>query len=721
MKSSKNSSNTGSVHNKRLNMLRDLVEHHRQKYHTQDAPEISDEAYDALLRELQELENSLGISEHVQESKKIGGKILDGFSKTIHPVPQWSYDNVFGFDELVRWDERNRKILEKAENKLARTNWNYACELKIDGLKIVLTYRDGKLVTGATRGDGTVGEDITENIKMINSIPQSISDKRSIVVIGEVWMKKSDLEIINDEREKQDLPKYANPRNLAAGTLRQLDTSIVAGRDLQVFCYDIEILPSPNLGEGAQRADEVVTVMMTTPPQPSPNLGEGVFTTHKAELSYLKKLGFSVNQKTEFMDSLEDVQHYVDTWIPLRHDEEYGIDGVVIKLDDTSLRADLGYTAKSPRFGVAYKFPAEEVTTVVENIDIQVGRTGVLTPVAHVRPVLVAGSTVSRATLHNQDEIDRLDVRIGDTVILRKAGDIIPEILQVLTELRPKGAKKFTMPTLCPVCSKPTTKRDMATGISVAVYCTNRHCPAQSLENLIHFASKKAMNIVGMGEKIVEKLVAEQLIATPLDIYSLKKEDLVDLEKFGDQSAENLITNIEKSKNTTLAKFLFALGIPHIGEETADLIAQSLDFKNNIELQKQLLSIVDTDLIPINGIGETVAESFVDYMQDSDRQAVVLGLLHILNITPTPALPLAGEGERHLSGKIFVITGTLETMSRDEAKEKIKARGGKVASSVSKNTDYVVVGENPGSKYDDAVKLGVEVLDEQRFIKILTF
>lgn len=673
-----------------LEKLRELVDYHRHQYHTYDAPEISDEAYDALLRELQELENSLGISEHVQESKKIGGKILDGFSKTIHPIPQWSYDNVFGFGELVRWDERNRKILEKAENKLARTNWNYACELKIDGLKIVLTYRGGKLVTGATRGDGTVGEDITENIKMINSIPQSISDKRNMVIIGEVWMKKSDLEIINDEREQQDLPKYANPRNLAAGTLRQLDTSIVAGRDLQVFCYDLTILDNDH-----------------------------AFDTHQEELSYLKKLGFNVNPETELVDSLEKVQHYVDKWIPLRHDEEYGIDGVVIKLDDTSLRADLGYTAKSPRFGVAYKFPAEEVTTVVENIDIQVGRTGVLTPVAHVRPVLVAGSTVSRATLHNQDEIDRLDVRIGDTVILRKAGDIIPEILQVLTELRSKGTKKFIMPILCPVCSKPITKRDMATGISVAVYCTNRHCPAQSLENLIHFASKKAMNIVGMGEKIVEKLVAEQLIATPLDIYSLKKEDLVDLEKFGDQSAENLIANIEKSKNTTLAKFLFALGIPHIGEETADLIAQSLDFNNNIELQKQLLSIVDADLIPINGIGETIAESFVDYMQDNDRQAVVLGLLHILNITPTPALPLAGEGERHLSGKIFVITGTLETMSRDEAKEKIKSRGGKVASSVSKNTDYVVVGENPGSKYDDAVRLGVEVLGEDELTELL--
>jgi DNA ligase (NAD+) len=334
---------------KKLEQLRELIIYHRHKYHTDDTPEISDEAYDALLRELQELESMLDIADELQESKKIGGKILDGFSKTTHQVSQWSYDNVFGFDELARWDERNRKILEKkyptpalpyvdegAMHKKARAPWRYACELKIDGLKIVLTYRDGKLIIGATRGDGTVGEDITENIKMIKSIPKTISDKRELVVIGEVWMKKTDLEKINKERIASGLPVYANPRNLAAGTLRQLDTNIVAGRDLQVFCYDLTVLGDEN-----------------------------AFETHTEELSYLKKLGFNVNPETEFAETLQDVQLYVDKWIPLRHDKEYGVDGVVIKLDDTSLRADLGYTAKSPRFGVAYKFPAEEVTTVV--------------------------------------------------------------------------------------------------------------------------------------------------------------------------------------------------------------------------------------------------------------------------------------------------------------------------------------------------------------------
>jgi DNA ligase (NAD+) len=537
------------------------------------------------------------------------------------------------------------------------------------------------LVTGATRGDGVVGEDITENIKMIRSIPQAISDKRTIVVVGEVWMKKSDLEKINKERAIAGLPLYANPRNLAAGTLRQLDTSIVASRDLQVFCYDLTVIED-----------------------------EEAFDTHEEELGFLKKEGFNVNKKTKIVSSLENVQAFVDQWIPLRNHEEYAVDGVVIKLNDVSLRDVLGHTAKSPRFGVAYKFPAEEVTTIIENIDIQVGRTGVLTPVAHVKPVLVAGSTVARATLHNQDEIDRLDVRIGDTVILRKAGDIIPEILEVLFEFRPKGAKKFTLPLMCPVCGCVVSKRKGGLGDdSVALYCTNRHCPAQSLENLIHFASKKAMNIVGMGEKIVEKLLSEELIKTPLDIYGLKKADLENLEKFGELSASNLLENIEKSKKITLSKFLFALGIHHIGEETADLIAQSLSWKSNKDLYNRIISITDEDLTKIDGIGDTVAESFVDYFADVEHQVIVQGLLGVLSFEKQE---LASQ---KFAGMTFVITGTLETMSRDEAKAVIKSNGGKVSSSVSKSTDYVVVGENPGSKFDDAQKLGVKTLTEKEF------
>ena len=404
-----------AVQEKKLKKLRDVIEYHRQKYHKEDTPEISDEAFDALLRELQELEALLGISEYAQENRKIGGKVLEGFEKTTHAVPQWSFDNVFNFEELENWNERNRKILVKEWD--INPSFEYVSELKIDGLKIVLTYRDGKLITGATRGDGTIGEDVTENIKRIKSIPHTIFETRPIVIIGEVWMKNDDLKIINTEREKNNQPIYANPRNLAAGTLRQLDTDIVASRNLQVFVYDLEYLDT----------------------------GE-IFQTHEQELQFLKKQKFNVNPDRKICKNLKDIQEYYESWVEKRHDEQYGIDGLVIKLNNKQYCKQLGYTAKSPRFGVAYKFPAEETTTIVEDIIIQVGRTGVLTPVAILKPVPVAGSVVSRATLHNADEIERLGLRIGDTVIIRKAGDIIPEILDVLMELRPDDSRAYIFP-----------------------------------------------------------------------------------------------------------------------------------------------------------------------------------------------------------------------------------------------------------------------------------
>jgi DNA ligase (NAD+) len=679
----------------RIQQLRALIERHAHQYHTLDMPEISDEAYDALVRELKTLEEGSFVRDLKSPLHQVGGKILDGFEKTQHLVPQWSYDNVFGFDELQQWDERNRKILEKAHRHEARLPWHYACELKIDGLKIVLTYEQGVLVRGATRGDGTIGEDITENIKMIKTIPQKIDDHRHMVVIGEVWMKKSDLEKINEERRAAGAPLYANPRNLAAGTLRQLDTRIVASRDLQVFCYDLEILPSSL----------------------SVSSSHNSFTHHNEELTHLKKLGFPINPHTSVVSSLEEVQQYVDHWTGKRYDEEYGIDGVVIKLDLVDLREPLGYTAKSPRFGIAYKFPAEEVTTVVETIEIQVGRTGVLTPVAHLHPVFVAGSVVSRATLHNQDEIDRLDIRIGDTVILRKAGDIIPEILQVILELRPPRTRPFTLPHTCPVCHESVqTKKGVLGETSVALYCVNRLCPAQALENLIHFASKKALNIVGMGEKIVEKLVAEQLIETPVDIFYLKKEQLESLEKFGDLSAQNLIDAIESSKQVTLARFLFALGIHHVGEETADLIAQNISWDTQRDLYPTLMKMTDEDLIHIHGIGRAVASSFTDYLHDPERTVIIEKLLEILTLQKEQK-PAGGSSA--ITGKVFVLTGTLPTLSRDVAKEMIKQAGGKVSSSVSKNTDYVLAGNDPGSKYDDAQKLGVTIIDEEGLINLL--
>lgn len=668
---------------KKLERLRSLVEHHRQKYHQQDSPEISDEAFDALLRELQELESQLGISEYAQENKKIGGKILDGFIKTTHAVPQWSFDNVFNSGELENWNERNKKILIKEWD--IQPHFEYVAELKIDGLKIVLTYRDGKLITGATRGDGAIGEDVTENIKQIRSIPHTISEKRPIVVIGEVWMKSDDLKIINAEREKNNQPIYANPRNLAAGTLRQLDTSIVASRNLQVFVYDLEYLDT-----------------------------EETFTTHEEELWFLEQQKFNVNPDRKICKTLKDIQTYYESWIEKRHAMQYGIDGLVIKLNNKQYCKQLGYTAKSPRFGVAYKFPAEETTTLVEDIIIQVGRTGVLTPVAILKPVPVAGSVVSRATLHNADEIKRLDVRVGDTVIIRKAGDIIPEILQVLTELRPDQSKPYQFPKKCPVCNTAVVQEKNTSGTSVGWYCSNTECGGRHFETLVHFVSKKGMNIVGLGQKVLERFFEVGLVQNLTDIFELKKEDFVEWERFGELSSEKLIKSIESSKKVTLSKFLFALGIRHIGEETAELLSGYLTTKTG-DLFKNLQSVTVEELSNLEGIGPVVAESFVGYMNNDYHARIVKELLDKLDIQ----LPKQSQIQQTLAGKIFVLTGTLETMSRDIAKEKIKERGGKVAGSVSKNTTYVVAGADPGSKYDDAVKLGIDILDEKSFKKLL--
>ena len=676
-----------AVQEKKLKKLRDVIEYHRQKYHKEDTPEISDEAFDALLRELQELEALLGISEYAQENRKIGGKVLEGFEKTTHAVPQWSFDNVFNFEELENWNERNRKILVKEWD--INPSFEYVSELKIDGLKIVLTYRDGKLITGATRGDGTIGEDVTENIKRIKSIPHTIFETRPIVIIGEVWMKNDDLKIINTEREKNNQPIYANPRNLAAGTLRQLDTDIVASRNLQVFVYDLEYLDT----------------------------GE-IFQTHEQELQFLKKQKFNVNPDRKICKNLKDIQEYYESWVEKRHDEQYGIDGLVIKLNNKQYCKQLGYTAKSPRFGVAYKFPAEETTTIVEDIIIQVGRTGVLTPVAILKPVPVAGSVVSRATLHNADEIERLGLRIGDTVIIRKAGDIIPEILDVLMELRPDDSRAYIFPKVCPVCKTGVVQEKNTSGTSVGWYCPNPECGGKHFETLVHFVSKKGMNIVGLGQKVLERFFEVGLVQNPTDIFKLKKEDFAEWERFGELSSEKLVKSIENSKKVLLPKFLFGLGIRHIGEETAEILAQNI--KQNIaqkngSLFKNLQEVTVEELSGLEGIGPVVAESFVNYMNNNYHARIVGELVDLLDIQ----MPDQSNAQQTLAGKTFVLTGTLETMSRDSAKEKIKERGGKVAGSVSKNTTYVVAGSDPGSKYDDAQKLGIDILDEKQFIDIL--
>lgn len=657
----------------RVKDLRALLEKHRVLYHVHDNPVIDDEAYDSLLKELALLEKEYPeLDSATSPTHRIGGSVLDHFEKVKHAVKQWSFDNVFNLDELRAWEERNTKLLVKEGTNKTPT---YVAEMKIDGLKVVLTYKNGILVQAATRGDGEIGEDITENIKTVKVIPLVLNEPLNITVVGEAWIKKKDLEKINKERAKENLPLYANTRNLAAGTLRQLDPKIVAKRNIQIFAYDIE---------------------------------GGSYKTQMEELEALEAFGFLVNKDRKFCGSLEEVENYYKKWIDKRHGENYGIDGLVIKVNERALWDALGYTAKSPRGGVAYKFPAEAATTKLEAITLQVGRTGAITPVAELTPVLVAGSTVSRATLHNEDEIKRLDIRVGDTVSLRKAGDVIPEIFDVFKELRPKSAKPFVMPKNCPECDTELQKETSGKTTSVALYCKNEDCPAKHLEGLIHFVSKKGVNIEGLGEKIIETFHDIGLITDAASIYRLKKTDIEGLEGFGEKSAENIISSIESSRTLPLHRLIYSLGIRHVGEETAKDIAKHFD------TFKKLQSATKEELSHVEGVGEIVADSLVNYFNDERNKKFLLRLLPLFTLTNEKKVT-----DGILYNKIFVITGTLPTLSREDAKKLIEENGGKVSSSVSSRTNYLLSGENPGSKLSDAQSLGIEILTEEGLTKII--
>lgn len=651
-----------------IEKLRKELERHRVLYHVNDTTEISDEVYDSLLVRLANLEKSYPEFDSVlSPSKRIGGEPLKEFVKVKHEHPQWSFDNVFSFLELTEWEERNRKLLDK---KGMKENMSYVIEMKIDGLKVVLSYVDGKLFRAATRGDGEVGEDITENIKTVKSIPLTLPLQVTGTIIGEAWMKKSDLEKINKEREKDRLPLYANTRNLSAGTLRQLDPKVVAKRRVKIFAYDIE---------------------------------GGEYGTQEEELKKLSEFGFLVNNDRIVTKSLEEVQSFYNEWKEKKEHEEYGIDGLVIKVNERSLWDALGYTAKSPRGGIAYKFPAEEATAKLLDIAYQVGRTGAVTPVAELTPTLIAGSTVRRATLHNKDEMERLDLHVGDTVGLRKAGDVIPEIFSVFPSLRPESSKAFSFPTTCPECHFPLEKEALGKSFSVALYCKNKECPAKHIENLIHFVSKKAMNIEGLGEKIIETLHDLGLVTDYASLFELTKEDVESLEGFGEKSAQNFLIEREKSKKVELYKLLFALGIRHIGEETAKELAKKVNTVSD------LLHLSYDGLVIIPSIGSTVALSFIEYKSDEQNLFRLHRLLPHLQINNS----LFGGNSGKLSGLTFVITGTFEHFSRDEAKKLIENNGGKVSSSVSSKTSFVIAGEKPGSKIDDAEKLGVKVVGEE--------
>lgn len=637
----------------RIKKLKDLLERHRYLYHVLDKPEISDEAYDSLMKELEELESqNPELITPDSPTQRVGGEPIKEFNKIEHKYQQWSFDDIFDFEGLKKWEDKIRNFM--AKSGVENEKLQYCCELKIDGLKIILTYNNGQLSQGATRGDGIVGEDITSNIKTIRSIPLKLNRETNIIVVGEAWIAKKTLESINTEREELGEEKYANTRNLAAGSIRQLDPKITATRKLDSFLYDI---------------DEV---------------DDELPKTQSDEISLLKDLGFKTNPHSVVCNSVEEIQKYYEGWTKKKDSLDYVLDGIVIKINSVKIQKALGYTGKSPRWGVAYKFPAEQVTTVVEDIVLQVGRTGVLTPVAHLRPVLVAGSTVSRATLHNADEIQRLDVRVGDTVIIQKAGDVIPDIVSVVKELRPKNSKPFVFPT------KRSESKDSF---------------EQQKRKLYYFVSKKCFNIDGMGPKIIDALLENNLISTFDDIFTLERGDLLNLPRFAEKSVDNLISSIDKSRKITLARFIASLSILHVGEETAYDLAEAFGSIENISNAKY------EEIERVYGIGPIVARSVYDWFKDSNNKKLIASLLKNIEI-------ISAKKNQKLAGKVFVFTGSMN-IDRVKAQEMVRSLGGEVSSSVSKNTSYLVAGNEAGSKLDKAKELNINVISEAEFLEMV--
>jgi DNA ligase (NAD+) len=658
---------------KRLADLRQLVAYHREKYHRDDAPEITDAVYDSLLIELRQLE--LQVEGKVQESEVVGGSVLAAFSKVTHAVRQWSFDNAFDYEELTEWDERAIRVLGEADTKAAYT---YVAEHKIDGLKLVLTYRAGVLVQAVTRGDGAVGEDVTHAARTIQSLPEVLQQPVDLVCVGEVLLTNEAFAALNEQQTSAGEKLFENPRNAAAGSLRQLDPEIARGRGLSLFCYDIDLFVSNGTG-------------LVVP------------ETQMDEHALLASLGLPTNAYATHCKTLSDVEKFYQRWSSQRDTLPYAIDGVVVKINECAVQRVLGFTAKAPRFGIAYKFPAEQATTVVEAIDLQVGRTGVVTPVAHLRPVRIAGSTVARATLHNEDQIKRLDVRVGDTVVLQKAGDVIPEVVSVVMELRPSKTKAYSFPKFVAGCGGDG-RIERVPG-EAAYRCVVLDSPVIHQQKLAYFVSKAALNIDGVGPKIIDALLEAELISSPVDLFRLRLADMLTLPGFKEKSAENVIAAIAAARRQPMYRVLVALGIDQVGEETARLITEHFpDFT-------KLRAASVTDLEAIHGIGSVVAETLVAWLKQKDHQVLLDELLKELTIeTATVSTSQA------LAGATVVVTGTLSGYSRDEAKDLVRRHGGTVASSVSKKTTFVLVGSEPGSKAADAIRLGVPTLSEVEFL-----
>ena len=685
----------------RIEKLKKEVERYRYLYHVLDRPEISDAALDSLKKELFDLESEYPeLVTPDSPTQRVGGKPLKEFKKVRHEERMLSFNDAFSEDDMRAWLERLRKVIPELVEGRPLDKTEFYCELKIDGLAVELIYENGALVGGSTRGDGQTGEDVTANLKTIEAIPLKLQESRiknqessKLIVRGEVFLTKKEFARINNEQEKKGEKLYANPRNVAAGSIRQLDPKITASRKLDSFQYD------------------VVT-----------NVGQ---KEHSEEHEILHGLGFKTNKNNKICRGLKEVFAFRDYWEKHREKLAYEVDGIVVIYNDNAAFDEAGVVGKAPRAAIAYKFSAREATTIVEDIKVQVGRTGVLTPVAHLKPVQVGGITISHASLHNLDEIGRLGVKIGDTVIVSRAGDVIPQVTKVLTNLRTGKEQEFHMPKECPVDgSKVVRDPEM-----VAYRCSNKNCGARHKESLYHFVSRGAFNIEGLGPKIIDRFLDEGLVTDAADIFTLKKGDIAVLERFGEKSAENIVKEVREKSTISLPRFIYALGILHVGEETAHALTEKL-VGNTILSPKDVLKTFQKmtmeELQNIPDVGPKVAESIHSWFREKRNVALLEKLdkagIHIEKQearSKRQSREPAAEGKQVLAGQTFVLTGTLESMSRDEAKEKIRAHGGDVSESVSKKTSYVVVGAEPGSKADKAKKLEVKIVNEKEFLALL--
>jgi DNA ligase (NAD+) len=686
----------------RIESLKKEINHHRYLYHVLDREEISDAALDSLKHELYELEQKYPqFITSDSPTQRVGGEPLEKFTKAKHQISMMSMEDAFNFQEIFDWETRISKILGRKPSE-------YFAELKMDGLAISLIYEKGFLVRAVTRGDGKIGEDVTQNIRTIEAIPLELKSQitnnklqinskfqipnlkqklkseilnlKSIIdgrleVRGEVYISKREFERLNRDQEEKGLLKYANPRNIAAGSVRQLDSKITASRKLDFNIYEI----ATDLG----------------------------FKTHSDNFLFARKLGFKINKYAQIIKNIKQVEDLYKLWEKKRDKLPYQVDGVVIKVNNLAERKKLGSIGKAYRWEIAYKWPAEQTTTIVKDIIVQVGRTGALTPVAVLDPVLVAGSTISRATLHNQDEIDKKDVRVGDTVIIQKAGDVIPEVVKVLTRMRPKNAKKFQMPKICPVCGRAVVREDGG-----AIYkCSNQDCYARMYRRIIHFASKKAFNIDKLGIKIIEQFISSGLIKSAVDLFKLKVSDLVPLERFEQKSAENIYNSIQNSKQISLDKFIYALSISLVGEEMARDLAKQFG-----SLEKFRIAKFD-EINRMYGVAEKTAKEISDWLGNVGHQKFIDDLIKVGVRVKNYHSPVQAN---KLNEKSFVVTGTLPTLTREDAHKKIIQYGGKVLSSITSKTDYLIAGENVGSKLDKAKKNNVRIINEEEFLRMIS-